>query len=168
MMTWHQFAVAAPELASAGAERFERTGLALVGSLRKDGWPRISPVEPYIVQGELMLGMLWRSRKARDLLRDPRLVVHSTTCDREGAEGDFKLYGRAVDVTDPRARQRYGDAVEAKIHWRPTDPFHLFSVDIKSAALVVFGTERYGMRWSPSRGLERWAIPDSSPASSPP
>ena len=55
-LKWKEFAAAAPELAAAGRERFERAGLALVGWLRKDGWPRISPVELYIVDGDLLLG----------------------------------------------------------------------------------------------------------------
>ncbi len=158
-MTWREFAAAAPELAGAGAERLETTGLALVGTLRKDGWPRISPVEAYIAGGDLMLGMMWQSRKALDLLRDPRVAIHSATCDREGAGGDFKLYGRVVDVRDPETRRRYADTVEAKIHWRPQDPYHLFSVDIGSAAFIVFGANRYGLRWNARRGLTRWTIP---------
>jgi hypothetical protein len=157
-MNWGEFADAAPELACAGAERFERTGLALVGTLRRDGWPRISPVEPYIVDGELMLGMMWRSRKALDLLRDPRLAVHSTTSNRDGTEGDFELSGRASEVQDVKRRQRFEDAVEAKIHWRPQNPYHLFSVQIESAAFLVFGPKRYGMRWNRDRGGGRLTL----------
>ncbi len=160
-MNWQEFAATAPELAVIGEQCFVRTGLALVGTLRRDGWPRISPVEPYIVDGELMLGMMWRSRKALDLLRDPRVVVHSTTSNRQGTDGDFKLYGRAVNEADPKRRQGYADALEAKIDWRPKEPYHLFSVDIVSAAFVVFGKERFGMRWTPNRGLHRWTIPDT-------
>ncbi len=160
-LNWHEFAAAAPELAALGEARFERTGLALVGSLRKDGWPRISPVEPYIVSGELMLGMMWRSRKALDLIRDSRLVVHSTTVGREGTEGDFKLYGRAIVVTDPLRRKRYGDALEAKIDWRPKEPYHLFSVDVESAAFLIFGTQRLGIKWQPDRGFVRWTLPEA-------
>jgi len=158
---WNEFAAAAPELAGAGQERFEQTGLALVGTLRKDGWPRISPVELSIVDGDLLLGMMWRSRKALDLLRDPRLVVHSATSRRAGDAGDFKLYGRAADVADPAKRRRYADVVEAKIHWRPNEPYHLFSVAIESAAFVVFGEKRVGLRWSPRGGVERWRIPEA-------
>src|SRR5438552_18631609 len=138
-MRWEEFAAAAPELAKLGAERFEQRGLSLVGTLRADGTPRISPVEPTFVDGELMLGMMWQSRKASDLLRDPRLVVHSVVCDREGTEGDFKLYGRALDVPEPEPRARYADALEARIDWRPSEPYHLFAVDIESAAFVIFG-----------------------------
>ena len=73
-MTWGKFKSHSPELAALGEERFESTGLVLLGTLRKDGWPRISPVEPLIADGHLYLGMMWQSRKALDLLRDPRVL----------------------------------------------------------------------------------------------
>jgi hypothetical protein len=44
-MIWEEFKCDAQELAALGEERFERTGLVLLGTLRKDGWPRINPVE---------------------------------------------------------------------------------------------------------------------------
>ena len=135
--TWHQFAAQAPELAALGEAQFARTGLALVGTLRRDGWPRISPVEPFIVDGELYLGMMWRSVKALDLLRDSRCVVHSTVSDREGAEGEFKVYGRAVEVNDPEERRRFGEAVYAAIGYRPEEPeFHCFAIVIESVAFT--------------------------------
>ena len=97
-----------PELAKRLVRtQFTRTGLALVGTLRRDGWPRISPVEPFIVDGQLYLGMMWRSRKALDLMRDSRCVVHSTVSDRMGSEGEFKVYGRAVEVKDLDKRKRF-------------------------------------------------------------
>ncbi len=154
-MNWEGFRRAAPELAALGEERFERTGLSLVGTIRANGFPRISPVEPYIVGGELMLGMMWRSKKALDMRREPRIVVHSTVSDKAGTEGDFKAYGRAVDVPDPERRTAYGDATEARIDWRPTEPFHLVTVDIESAGFVIFGPDRYGLAWDPRRGLRR-------------
>jgi len=154
-MRWSEFAEAAPALAQLGEERFERTGLSLVGTLRLDGSPRISPVEPYIARGELLLGMIWRSHKALDLLRNSRVVVHSTVCDREGTDGDFKLYGRALEVRDAGMRDAYGDATQARIDWRPTEPYHLFSVDIASAGFLISGPEGYALRWNPDDGLER-------------
>lgn len=135
--TWQEFASHAPELAALGEAQFARTGLALVGTLRRDGWPRISPVEPFIVDGELYLGMMWRSVKALDLLRDPRCVVHSTVSDREGTEGEFKVYGRAVEVNDLEERRRFGDAVYAAIEFRPEEPeFHCFAIAIESVAFT--------------------------------
>jgi Pyridoxamine 5'-phosphate oxidase len=72
----------APELARQVRERFDATGLCLVATLRSDGWPRISPVEPLILEGRLYLGMIANSTKSRDLARDPRCLVHSTVTDK--------------------------------------------------------------------------------------
>jgi hypothetical protein len=158
-MRWEQFAAACPELAQLGEGRLRSRELCLVGTLRSNGWPRISPVEPDFAAGELMLGMMWRSPKALDLLRDPRLVVHSTVASRMGDEGDFKLYGRAVDVQDPDRREAYRAAIKARIDWVPDEPnYHLFAVDIESSGFVIFGKERYGLAWDPERGLRRWKL----------
>jgi hypothetical protein len=158
-MRWDEFAEQCPELAKLGEERLRSRELCLVGTLRRNGYPRISPVEPEFVDGELMLGMMWRSPKALDLMRDPRCVVHSVVSDREGTEGDFKLYGRAVDVQEPDRRTRYRETVKARLDWAPDEPnYHLFAIDVESAGFVIFGGERYGLAWDPRSGLRRWAI----------
>src|SRR5437899_12070904 len=126
-MRWDEFATAAPELASLGEERLRGRELCLVGTLRANGWPRISPVEPEFVDGELMLGMMWRSPKALDLLRDPRLVVHSVVSDRKGTEGDFKLYARAMAVEKGERMERDRASIAARIEWEPPEPYHLFA-----------------------------------------
>jgi hypothetical protein len=160
-VTWEAFAEACPELAGLGEQRLRRQELCLLGTLRRDGSPRISPCEPDFAEGHLLLGMMWRSPKALDLLRDPRCVVHSCTSRREGDEGDFKLYGRAVDVRDPDLREAYRQAIRARIDWAPDEPeYHVFAIDVDAAGFVVFGTERYGLAWNPRSGLRRWAISD--------
>jgi hypothetical protein len=136
MVSWAEFAAEAPELAELGAARFDASGLCLVGTLRRDGWPRISPVEPLIAHGHLYLGMMPRSTKALDLQRDQRCVVHSTTSDKAGTEGDFKLYGHAVEIGEPSERDRYGEALYEAIEWRPEGDFHLFAIDVAAAAFV--------------------------------
>jgi hypothetical protein len=161
-MRWDEFAAAAPELAALGEERLRGRELCLVGTLRRNGWPRISPVEPEFVDGELMVGMMWRSPKAVDLLRDPRLVVHSVVSTRLGTEGDFKLYGNALDVRDPERRAAYRATVKARIDWEPAEPhYHLFAVDVASAGFVTFAEPRYGLAWSPEKGLRRWTQRES-------
>jgi hypothetical protein len=156
-MRWEEFAGAASELAALGEERLRGRELCLVGTLRRNGWPRITPVEPDFVDGELMLGMMWRSPKALDLLRDPRCVVHSVVSRRDGDEGDFKLYGRAVPIDDPDVRARYRATIKARIGWEPDEPnYHLFAIDVDSAGFVVFGDDRYGLAWDPQRGIRRW------------
>lgn len=160
-MRWDEFAQACPELAQLGEERLRAKELCLVGTLRKNGWPRISPVEPDFVDGELMLGMMWQSPKALDLQRDPRLVVHSVVSNRDGKEGDFKLYGRAAPAEEPERRARYRATIKARIDWEPAEPnYHLFAVDVDSAGFVTFAEPRFGLAWDPRRGLRRWEIPD--------
>ncbi len=159
-MNWAGFTAAAPQLAELAETRFRKDGLCLVGTLRRDGSPRISPCEIDFASGELLLGMMWRSRKALDLLRDPRVVVHSVARDMEGAEGDVKLYGRAVDISDPDLREVYRDAIKTRIGWAPDEPeYHLFALDIDSAGFIVFGDEHYALAWDPERGLRRQTIP---------
>jgi len=154
---WDEFAQAAPELASLGEQRLRARELCLVGTLRRNGWPRITPVEPDFVDGELMLGMMWRSPKALDLLRDPRLVVHSVVSRRDGDEGDFKLYGHARQIDGPDTRGRYRATIKARIDWEPEEPnYHLFAIEVDSAGFVVFGENRFGMAWDAAKGLRRW------------
>jgi hypothetical protein len=160
-MIWEEFKHQAPEMAALGEERFERTGVVLLGTLKKDGWPRISPVEVLITDGHLFMGMIWRSRKALDLLRDARCAVHNAITSREGTDGEFKLYGRAIEIRDLDVRRRYGDALYAKIGWKPDEPeFHLFSLDIESASFTEFRDgELIATRWMPGGGMEvvkRW------------
>ena len=154
-MNWEEFKRDDPELAALGEERFERTGLVLIGTIRKDGWPRISPVEPLIVHGQLYLGMMWKSVKALDLLRDPRCTVHNTISDKNGTEGEFKVYGRAVDVRDPDTRQAYEKALREKMGWSPNESgetdYHVFSIDIVSVAFAILKNEQWDRKlWKAS------------------
>jgi hypothetical protein len=157
MVTWAEFTAEAPELAALGEALFRSTGLAIVGTLRADGGPRITPVEPRIVDKEFQLGMMWRSMKALDLMRDPRCAVHSTTTDKDGSEGDFKIYGSAEHVLDPLRRERHCRVTEEEIGWRPEDEhFHVFSIDIHEVAYTKFGDgDPTIFAWRPGGDLRR-------------
>lgn len=139
-MKWAEFKVAAPRIADEAEKLFERSGVLLVGTIRKDGSPRISPVELLFADGELYLGMMPKSLKARDLLRDPRCTLHNAISDRMAAEGEFKLHGRTRNVQDANERQRYCERLKAKIGWSPEGmEFHLFAVEVESAGLFLSG-----------------------------
>jgi hypothetical protein len=159
-MRWGAFVAAAPQIGALAAGRVAADRLVLVATLRADGSPRISPVEAFVVRDELLLGMMWRSRKALDLERDPRLAVHSASADPAGTEGDVKLYGRAIDVAEPALRIAYADVLEERIEWRPPEPFHLFAVDVESAGFMRFGPEPLALRWTPGGGEVRLRHPD--------
>ena len=51
--------------------------------------------------------MMWQARKAHDLLRDDRILVHSIATTREGTEGEVKVRGRAIAVDDREVLTRH-------------------------------------------------------------
>ena len=159
-MNWTEFAAAAPEIAGHFEKRLAETQLVLLGTNSASGWPRISPCEAYIADGDLMLGMMWRSRKALDLLRDARLTVTTTQSDREAANGDVTLYGYGVPVDEPERKKALGDAQEAVINWRPSEPFHAFALDVRRASYIAFGEKRRMVRWTLEAGVEVLRHPD--------
>ena len=160
-MRWEEFAAACPQIADRAIERFRGDELCMLGTLRADGAPRISPCELDLAAGHLILGMMWKSRKALDLLRDPRCVLHSCTSDRMATQGDAKIYGRAIDVQDPALRDAYRAALKARIDWAPDEPnFHAFSVDVTSAGYITFAEPRTVLAWDPQRGTRTLRFPD--------
>jgi Pyridoxamine 5'-phosphate oxidase len=88
-MRWSDIEHAQRRLAGLAQQRLISPGVVLVATIRRDGTPRLSPVEPYVLDGELWLSMMWQSAKARDLLRDPRILVHSAISSRDGAKGEL-------------------------------------------------------------------------------
>jgi hypothetical protein len=160
---WDEFAEACPELAIRTQERFSQDEVVMLGTVRKDGWPRVSPVEPDFAAGHLFLGMMWRSRKAHDLRRDSRCVVHSVPTNRMNPGGDIKLYGRAVEVQEPELRRAYRAAIAARIDWAPDEPqYHLYSIDVDTAAHVRFDEGVVEtLRWTPAGGLVKEARPSA-------
>jgi hypothetical protein len=157
-MRWDDFTKACPDIAVMAENRFKKDQLAMLGTLRKDGFPRISPCEMDFANGHLFLSMMWRSPKALDLLRDPRIVVHSVTCNKDGTDGDIKIYGRVSDINDPSLRTAFREAIMTRTNWAPSEPeYHLFSLDVDSASFVAFdgaGKEDV-MIWEPGAGLQK-------------
>jgi hypothetical protein len=155
-MRWNEFTDACPEIAVPAKERFVRDELVLLGTISRAGWPRISPCELDFVADDLLLGMMWRSPKALDLLRGSPLVVHSVQADRHASEPDIKLSGRGIDVADPARREAFRDAIRARIDWAPDEPnYHLFALDVERAAVLSFaGGKETVTTWDPERGLE--------------
>jgi hypothetical protein len=150
-MNWRDLEAAAPGLARLGRARLDETRVALLGTLRRDGSPRISPVEPYLVAGELLFGAMAWSLKARDLARDPRCVLHSAVSAPDAAEGELRLYGRAVEVRDRELREARRDA------WWIGHPSEarVCALDIEQATFISWDLRRGEMtvrRWSPERG----------------
>jgi hypothetical protein len=146
---WTDLERQVPLLAERARERLLDPGVLLVATVRRDGAPRLSPVEPLLLDGDLWLSMLWRSRKAGDLLSDHRLLLHSIVTGPEGGDGEVKVRGSARHVDDGERRRRYCMAVK-DLGWQPVEPyFHLFVVDIDDVTSIRYGTtgDQYVARW---------------------
>ena len=149
-MSWRDLEAGAPELAREGWARFSRTKVALLGTIREDGSPRISPVEPYLIEGELVVGVM-PSPKLDDLHRDPRCVLHSSISHIDGSEGEFEIHGRAVGSQDPVLLNADGT------WWagREPDRAGVFTIEVDEAILVTWSADQGRMttaRWSRAAG----------------
>lgn len=151
MITWQQLEAAAPPIAQLARQRFDGMRVALLGTVRSDGSPRISPIEPYISQGHLLFGGMSWSRKTRDLLRDPRCVLHSAITAPDAGDPEVKLYGRAVEAaTEIREGCSAG--------WWQTrhDAAVVFVMTIELATSIEWNVHEGKMHvrhWSANRGL---------------
>jgi hypothetical protein len=128
-----------------------------MATLRADGFPRISPLEPLLGDDRLWLGMMPGSTKTRDLDRDPRLCLHTATADKDVADGDAKLWGRAVAASDDATRASYAAAFQAATgHDLGEMPggFALYWLDLTGGSSLVLSEDRTHLRitsWGPGR-----------------
>ncbi len=147
MTSWGEFAAEKPAFARRVQGLFKRQKHLTLATLRRDGSPRISGTEADFDGKEIVLGMMTGSRKALDLLRDPRLALHSPSIDPPADDpsrwiGEAKIAGRAVPIADRDA----------------ADPSHRFRIDITEVVLTRVGTPADHLvieSWHPGRGLER-------------
>lgn len=158
-MHWSEIEPAQPRLAELGQQRLIKPGVVLVATIRRDGTPRLSPVEPLVMDGDLWLCMLWQSTKAADLVRDPRVLVHSVITNRDGSEGEFKIRGTARAENDPAVQRRYADTAAAALGW-DAEPgrFHLFAVDIAGVTVIRYNDatgDQFVAMWPPGREFVR-------------
>jgi hypothetical protein len=153
-MSWRELEAAAPEIARLGEQRLAASRVAMLGMLRADGSPRISPVEPYFAGGHLLFGAMAWSSKARDLQRDPRCVLHSVVTAPDAGEGELKLYGRAAEAAERiRAACRDGWWVD-----RPRSSVDVRSLEIDEATFVEWNLEAGELtikRWSAGLGVRQ-------------
>jgi hypothetical protein len=158
-MRWSEIERCQPRLAELGRQRLLEPGVVLVVTIRRDGTPRLSPVEPVVMDGALWLSMMWQSTKAADLLHDPRVLVHSVITNRDGAEGEFKLRGTARPENDAAVQHRYAETVARSLGWDPEPGwFHLFEVSAEHLTYIRYDpvTEhQHVAMWPPAREFIR-------------
>jgi Pyridoxamine 5'-phosphate oxidase len=148
---WRDVELGAPELARLGLARLTSARVALLGTLRRDGSPRISPVEPCIAQGQLLIGAMTWSPKARDLQRDPRYALHSAVTGPDTGQGELKLHGPSEQASQELR------AAPADAWWLSAAPEKalVFTLHITRAMFIDWDIEHALMtvhRWSPATG----------------
>ncbi|MFI6790545.1 pyridoxamine 5'-phosphate oxidase family protein [Nonomuraea sp. NPDC050383] len=177
MASWLEFEGQAPELAKVARALMEKYRHKVLATLRRDGSPRVSGTETDFRDGELWLGSMAGAVKALDLRRDPRLAIHTTspapepptaepptaeppTAESSTAEssagegsapeweGDVKLAGRAVEITDEKVVAAFE---------LPGTGSHLFRVELTEVAWTrVEGDEVVIDAWHEGRGVRRF------------
>lgn len=100
MLTYAELEAAAAEIAGPLRARLEATGFCLLATLRRDGSPRISPMDVSFLDGGLYVGSMPGAVKARDLQRDPRCALIAPVVDKAGTAGEGKAFLHAVEITD--------------------------------------------------------------------
>ncbi len=151
---WRDLELGAPRLARLGMARLDATRVALLGTLRRDGSPRISPIEPYLADSQLLIGAMAWSQKTADLRRDPRYVLHSAVTGPDSGEGELKLYGSAAEA----AEELRLAAAEAWWSSWAADRAIVFALHIDQAVFVSWDTGQGVMtveRWSPRGGYRQ-------------
>jgi hypothetical protein len=140
--SWSEVEAQAPDLAAAAREHLDAFTHKTMATLRRDGSPRISGTEVEFSDGEMLLGSMWRSVKALDVLRDPRFALHSGSVDPPDWKGDAKVAGRLVEVEAPAAETRS----------------HRFRADIAEVVVVRLGEPPDHLvieSWHEGRGVTR-------------
>ncbi len=106
MNTYAEFEAAAPIIATPIRERLEEAGLTFLATIRRDGSPRISPIEVEFIDGHLYYGSMPGAQKVHDIARDPRCSLITPIVDKKDMRGEGKLFAVARLVTDVAEAER--------------------------------------------------------------
>lgn len=152
---WGDFQAEAAGLAGRMRMLIESAGFVLLGTIRHDGSPRISPVEVHVVGDELMLVMIPNTQKARDVIGDPRVALQSPITNAADPGTEFKLTGRVFTVADQSQRDAAALQIEAASGWRPHTSWLFVAVGIERVAILEWEKDEMILtRWDRSRGTQ--------------
>lgn len=142
MTAWEQFAAAEPQLAELVRDSFAVRKHCTMATVRADGAPRISGTEVEFTDADVVLGMMPQSMKAKDLLRDPRVAVHSPTVD-------------PVDETQWAGEAKFSGVVSQVAREDPTGLwFRVALTSVVFTGLTEAGDALRIQLWRPAQGRE--------------
>lgn len=162
MTSWNDFDRVEPELAARARAIISSTTNCVLATIRADGSPRASGIDPFFRDGELWIGSMPDSRKGADLKRDPRLALHGIPWEsrkvKEGADdpgdGDVKVTGRAVHLGDDEASARILSEYFAELGVdEPEAGGELFTIDLDAVVVISVDDDQLVIdRWSAADG----------------
>ena len=156
MIRWGAFEVEAPEVEARARELIERSRYLLAGTIRRDGTPRISPVEAHLVRGHLVLALEAGTHKVADVRRDPRIVLDAPIADPHDPGAELKIRGRAVPVDDDQLWEAVAETIDQASGWRPPADWHVVTIDLDDVAHIAWNEGPMARdRWRPGRGVEQ-------------
>jgi hypothetical protein len=111
VVAWAELERADPDLAAFGRERLDGR-VCFHATLRRDGWPRVHPVEPWIAAGLLLVRFRAHSPKVEEVRHDGRYALHSPMDNPDGIGGEFLVRGWMERIADthPAAQRFAADA----------------------------------------------------------
>jgi len=160
VVRWGAFQMLRPDLAAAGRGLFYQfgVGLGFLGTLRRDGGPRVHPICP-LLTGDGLYAFLAPSFKRDDLRRDPRYALHSFPSPQN--EDAFYVTGTARPVGDDSAVAGLRVQFLAERKWDSAPPEaardQLFEFLITSDIHCVTRWSRFDNRWGGSPSQKSFA-----------
>jgi hypothetical protein len=151
MHSWAEFEAARPVMAATARRLFwiPGFGLGYLATVRRDGAPRIHPIDIAIVDGRLV-AFIVPSPKLHDLRRDGRYALHAPGSETETDE--IMVAGRAV-IRDEDAPLRA--AAVAAMPFSPGDDHVLVELEIDRVLWAEYSTPP---TWPPR--YHRWPAPN--------
>lgn len=152
-----------PDLADRVRAILSSTINAVLGTVRRDGSPRLSGADPYFHDGQLRIWSMPGARKGQDLRRDSRVAVHSIPWDsrrlRDGApdvgQADAKVSGTAVLASDAGDLFAFRAWLKSERGFEPPEDWDLFTIDIDALTVIsVDGGQLVVDRWSTTDGRQ--------------
>jgi hypothetical protein len=152
--SWAYLEKAAPEVAAQARAVIDQWSFMFAATIRRDGTPRLSPVETHLVAGHLALAIIPQSHKASDITRDPRIVLQSPIAEADEPGAELKLRGRATALSEGDLRERIADAIERASGWRPAPSWLVVTVTVDHLALMSWSAGDLTLTcWDPRNGV---------------
>ena len=161
MTDWTTFAATEPELAARARTILTSTVNCVLGTLMRDGSPRLSGIDPFFVDDQLWIGCMPDSRKGADLRRDPRFSLHAVPWESrrlrpdatDPGDADAKITGTAHLVEDDALRLATFGAFAVDRGFDEAPDGELFSISLHRVVAVWVADDQLVIdRWTADGG----------------